>query len=346
MRRIIPISLFVLLLALLLPLLVIYTPELPEPDTPDLPDAYPAGLPLPTPEAPPGPEGPLDAELTLQVLLENGVHEMTMMDFLQGVVAAEMPAQFHEEALKAQAVAARTYTLHRKLVTPTPRHPEADVCGDYACCKAFHSVDRLQERWGEGFEYYRARIAQAVGETDGVILLYDDQPILAAFHAASYGHTEASAAIWGTVPYLQSVPTHEGENDVPRFYDSVEMTFSQFRSTALEHLPEAVLDYGRIPYWISDITYTDAGRLDRLTIGGVVVAGAEFRRMFSLRSTAIQFTFSAETMTITTGGHGHGVGMSQFGANAMATEGHTYEEILNWYYTDVVLSRVSALFPQ
>jgi len=336
-------------LAILLPLFLVYMPEPPEPEeVPAEPAAEPVAQPAPEPEPPepeaaPLPDGSLDAGFTLSVLFGDEIREMTMADFLQGVVAAEMPALFHEEALKAQAVAARTYTLHRKLVTPTPRHPEADVCGDYACCQAYASVDRLQERWGEDFDYYRARIAMAVQATDGQVLLYDDQPILAAFHAASYGYTEASGAIWGAVPYLQSVPSHEGADQVPRFYYDVEITFSRFRETVLSHHPEAVLDDDNIPYWISNIVYTDSGRLDSLTIGGVLVQGARFRQMFSLRSTAIRFSFSDTGMTITTGGHGHGVGMSQFGANTMATAGYRYREILDWYYTGVVWSDVSEL---
>lgn len=354
MRRILSVSLLALLFAILLPLLLIHTSEPPEPaDMPSEALAEPTATPTPEPPEtepepeptpPPLPDGSLDAGFTLFVLLEDELHEMTMADFLQGVVAAEMPALFHEDALKAQAVAARTYTLHRKLVTPTPRHPEADVCGDFTCCQAYADVDTLQERWGEDFDKFRARIATAVQATDGQILLYDDRPILAAFHAASYGYTEASGAIWGeAVPYLQSVPSHEGVAQVPRFYYDVEIPFSTFRETVLSHHPAAVLDPDRVPDWISDMVYTDSGRLDTLNIGGVTVRGTQFRQMFSLRSTAVQFSFSDTTLTVTTGGHGHGVGMSQFGANTMATAGYTYQEILDWYYTGVTWSDVAAL---
>ena len=342
MRIILPLSLAVLLLVLLLPLFLVSSPEAAVPVSAEQGDPNPA----PTPYSPESEnqEVLLDEHLILRVLLGEEVHEMTMAEFLEGVVAAEMPARFHQEALRAQAVAARTYTLHRMLVAPTPRHPEAYVCGSYACCKAFHSPERLRERWGDSFEYYRARIVDSVRATDGMILLYDERPILAAFHAASYGFTETSGAIWGSVPYLQSVRSFESEADVPRFYETVTMSFAEFRDIAQQGLPGTVLDENHVPYWITDLRHTESGRVESLAIGGVRVTGPEFRRLFGLRSTAVQFSFGPEELSITTGGHGHGVGMSQFGANTMANLGLDYGAILDWYYTGVTMGRMDSLF--
>jgi len=286
------------------------------------------------------PLGYLDEELMLQVQIGDQIQEMTMAEYLQGVVAAEMPASFHLEALKAQAVAARTYTLHRMLVAPTARHPGAYVCGSYACCKAYHSPERLRERWGDDFGIHRQTIAQAVAGTDGSIMLYDNLPILAAFHAASSGFTEASGAIWNQLPYLQSVRTFESAADMPRYLVEVELTFDEFRQTAVQGIPGVQLAEDDASNWISDLTYTDSGRLANLTIGGVTVTGAEFRRLFGLRSTNITFSFPAQGMTIVTRGHGHGVGMSQFGANTLAGLGLTYEAILKWYYTNIDISQM------
>ena len=346
MRTILPISIVVLLLALLLPLILVSGPAplAPADEALDKPPAESEpGPPMPDTSDTVEPSTPLqDEAFILQVLLGDEVHAMSMAEFLLGVVAAEMPARFHPEALRAQAVAARTYTLHRMSEFPAARHPGAYVCGSYACCKAFHSPERLRVRWGDRFDYYSAIIADAVRATDGVILLYGGEPILAAFHAASYEYTEASGSIWGSLPYLQSVRTFEGEADVPRFYASVEMSFSQFRDAVRGTFPGAVLHDDNIPYWITEQRYTDAGRLDSLNIGGVTVTGPQFRRLFGLRSTAVRFAFDAQGLTITTGGHGHGVGMSQFGANAMAELGHTYEEILRWYYTNVTIGRMDS----
>ena len=354
MRFIVLASLGVLLLALLLPVLltpvpaeetteeVIYT-ELP-PEQPSPAESAEQAPALFYTSQQDMPLEPLDENLILQVQIGDQIQAMTMADYLQGVVAAEMPASFHLEALKAQAVAARTYTLHRMLVTPTARHPGAYVCGDYACCKAYHNAERLRERWGDEYDLHRQTIARAVEETDGVILLYDGLPILAAFHAASSGFTEASGAIWNQLPYLQSVRTFESAADMPRYLVEVELTFAEFRQTAGQGITGVQLEEDNASNWISDLAYTDSGRLANLTIGGVTVTGAEFRRLFGLRSTNIAITFESQGVTIVTRGHGHGVGMSQFGANTLAGLGLTYETILDWYYTDIAFARIDDLF--
>ena len=350
MRFIIPLSLFILLISLLLPLLLISSPEFEElreeEETPEAVEAAAVAEPPPlhAPEPQAG-QGTLDESIMLQVLIGDEVIELSMAAYLRGVVAAEMPARFHPEALKAQAVAARTYTLHRTLIAPTPRHPEAYVCGSYACCKAYHDEARLRERWGADYEHYSAIIAQAIAETDGLILVYENQPILAAFHSSSYGYTEASGAIWGDVPYLQSVRSHEGPSEVPNYYSTTELSYAEFRQIAT-NFPGVTLEEGNTPYWIRHVIYTDSGRLGSIEIGGVTLTGPEFRRLFSLRSTAITFTFGDTHMTITTGGYGHGVGMSQFGANTMAELGLGFAAILDWYYTGVNLISAESLFSQ
>ena len=350
MRIILPISLLILLLTLLLPLLLVSSPEWEEEGDGEAPEEQDNVHPVRNPpllldnQGENETAGVLDERILLQVLVGEEVQEMTMAAYLQGVVAAEMPARFHPEALKAQAVAARTYTLHRMLVAPTARHPEAYVCGDYACCKAYHNRERLRERWGGNYSRYSEIIARAVAETDGLILSYEGLPILAAFHAASYGFTEASGAIWGEVPYLQSVRTFEGVQEVPGYYTTVKLTFAEFREIALT-FPGVSLPEDKIPYWISNVTRTDSGRIASLNLGGAEVSGAEFRRLFSLRSTAVTFAFDGTHISLTTGGHGHGVGMSQFGANTLAEIGLEFNQILDWYYTGVTLVRVDSLFP-
>ena len=191
-------------------------------------------------------------------------------------------------------------------------------------------------RWGEDYDTFRAVLIQAVSDTDGLILIYENQPILAAFHSSSAMFTEASGAVWTQQrPYLQSVRSFESNVDVPNFYSTVEMSFDEFRNIAMASKPEASLPDEGIQYWISELEYTDSGRLSGLNIGGVRVTGAEFRRIFGLRSTNVEFDFDGEGMTLTVRGYGHGVGMSQFGANTMAQIGLGFEAILTWYYTDV-----------
>lgn len=349
MKKIALISLFVLLLALVLPLILVpgfyfYRPEEDlEPEEPSLEEEIQEIEEVPNPPSI-LPMAGQDANLILTVATESGVVYMSMEEYLIGVVAAEMPARFHREALRAQAVAARTYSLHRMLLEPASRHPNAYVCTSYACCKAYHDMESLQERWGDDFDYYIAIIQGAVNDTDGIVVLFEDMPILAAFHSSSYGFTEASGSIWNPVPYLQSVESFESAEDVPRFYDVVELSFPEFRTIAQNNISGTNLRDDNTPYWISDITYTPSGRLAHLQIGGVEVTGAQFRRIFSLRSARVMLSFSQEGITITTGGWGHGVGMSQFGANTMANAGANFTEILLWYYTDVTLGHMDKLF--
>ena len=230
------------------------------------------------------------------------------------------------------------------LVAPAARHPDAYVCGDYACCKAYHSTERLQERWGEQFYAHRRTIESAIAATDGIILLYENRPILAAFHAASYGYTEASGSLWNPVPYLQSVRSFEGVSEVPNFYYTVTHTFHAFRDIVQAQHPTAHLPDGDEAAWISNVIHTPSGRLAELSVGGVTLTGAQFRSLFGLRATMVQFSFDATSITLTTGGHGHGVGMSQFGANTKATIGLSFDAILQWYYTNVTLALLDDLF--
>lgn len=280
----------------------------------------------------------LDKSMTITVLLNDEVIEMTLYDYLTGVVAAEMPVTFEAEALKTQAVAARTYTMYKKLVSPSTNHPDADVCGSYTCCSAYSPDTALREQWGEDYEANLDIITTAVRETDGVILTYNEEPILAAFHSSSSGKTEASADIWGDVPYLQSVKTFEDEETVPNFYSAVELTYDEFKDTFLGSYPEAVLDGADTQNWITDIVRSQTGRITSIIIGGVTLSGVDFRNLYSLRSTNIEIEYGELGLTLTAKGYGHGVGMSQYGANYLASMGLDYAHILTWYYTGVTLT--------
>lgn len=285
----------------------------------------------------------LDASLTISVLLDGQSVEMTMLEYLKGVISAEMPVTFQSEALKAQAVAARTYTLYKKLVSPSTKHPNADVCGDYTCCKAYSSESVLRERWGADYDTNIAIITAAIADTDGQIITYENKPILAVFHSSSAGTTEASADLWNDVPYLQSVKTFEDEGTVPNYYTGVEMTYDEFKSAFSSAYPQADFSQDNPEDWIVDITRSDSGRITGLTVAGVKISGADFRSLFSLRSTAIDFEFGETGITLKTQGYGHGVGMSQYGANYLAAMGLDCAHILSWYYTGVTLTTFETL---
>lgn len=276
---------------------------------------------------------------TLRIQGSDGqVTEMDLNEYLWGVVAAEMPASFSQEALKAQAVAARTYALHRG---PTQNHPDADLCTDYACCQAWIAKDTAQGNWGDNALAYTNKITTAVADTGNQVILYNGQLIDAVFHSSSASATQDAVEVWGnSVPYLQSVDSPEGEG-VPNYQSEVTMTAQEFKDAFLAAHAEAVLE-GDPTAWIGEIQRTDGGSVHTITIGGVTVTGAQARQIFSLRSATFDVSCSGDTFTFAVTGFGHGVGMSQYGADTMAKAGKTYQEILLHYYTDVTVAECPA----
>lgn len=264
---------------------------------------------------------------------EGQVVEMSMSDYLWSVTAAEMPASFELEALKAQAVTARTYTAW-KMKAGEEIHPDADVCTEFACCQAFISPENVRAGWGEEANRYTEKIRKAVEETDGEIMTYQGEIVQAVFFSSAAGRTEDAVAVWGNaVPYLVGVDSPEGEN-VPNYRTQVTLTQGQFREIFLERFPKADLS-GSPESWFRNISTTASGRVAQMEVGGVVVKGTELRSLFDLRSTSFAVEFDEEHVRFQVTGYGHGVGMSQYGANTMAQQGKTYQEILTWYYTGV-----------
>ena len=275
-----------------------------------------------------------DEKRKVTVLIGDKPYEMTVHDYLIKVVAAEMPVSFEPEALKAQAVAARTY-LQRALASP--KHDNADICASSDCCQAYSTEKKLREKWGEDYERYLEKITAAVENTDGEYLSYEGKAALAAFHSSSAGVTENSGAIWNELPYLVSVSSPETAENVPNYISKLTLKDIDFRDTILYLKPEADMT-GEASSWVSDIKRNDSGRVEKAVIGGVEFTGAELRKLFSLRSTAFELSHSDGQFTFTVTGYGHGVGMSQYGANAMAKNGSDYKEILAHYYPGTTLS--------
>ena len=280
------------------------------------------------------PPGEIDSARTLRVLDGDTVTEMSFSDYLQGVLRAEMPASFQEDALRAQAVAARTYTYY-KMSSGGNHGDTADICTDHSCCQAFLGKDRAAENWGKNAERYEAKIENAVSATDGQVMLYGGAPILAVFHSSSAGETWNSGEVWAQdLPYLQSVSSPEGEG-VPNYYSTVELTEAEFREKFLAARPEADLS-GPASGWIRD-PVMDGVHVESVTIGGVSVSGPSVRSIFGLRSASFTAEAGDGKITFYVTGYGHGVGLSQYGANAMAEAGSTWREILEHYYTGVTI---------
>ena len=280
----------------------------------------------------PGTQRPAAARL--RVLHNGAVLEADTEDYLIGVVAAEMPADFAPEALKAQAVAARTYALY---CAETGKHPDADVCTDYRCCQAWRSEEDMLETWGGDFEEKYRRIADAVRSTAGEVLRYEGAAAFTAFHSSSAGFTEDCGAIWNDRPYLVSVYSPEGAENVPNYVSRAVCAPLDFRDTLLAAAPEA--DFTAAPEdWVSEILRDESGRVSCAVIGGVPFSGVKLRELFSLRSTAFSLDWADGVFQFTVTGFGHGVGMSQYGANVMADRGADYRAILAHYYPGTELS--------
>jgi len=283
---------------------------------------------LSTPSAAPIESGGGDANTALRVKDGDAVAEMSMRDYLIGVLAAEVPAKFEPQALAAQAAAARTFALYNKNADK-PKHTDADICTDYHCCADYADEARMREKWGADYDANLAKITAAVDETNGVYLTYDGAPILAVFHAASYAATENSENVWGSAyPYLRSAISPETEEDYAQLISSVTISLPDFKAAILAEYPEADLS-GDI---IGAAIETTTGRISTIKIGGVRIEGTKLRQMFELRSTALSIEISGGDVIITTAGYGHGVGLSQYGANAMAKAGASWRQILRNYY--------------
>ena len=330
-RQVTATALILLLVLFLLPLLLFGTAGLDVPE-----EAAPTGE-LPIDRTVVTPQPSMDSQTQIRVALDDGsVLTLGLDHYLWRVVAAEMPASFEPEALKAQAAAARTYTLS-KLGRTVENHPDADVCTDITCCQAYIDPDQAAANWGDSAAAYTAKITAAVSETDGMAILYDGQPIQAVFFSSAAGRTVDAVEVWGnSVPYLTSVDSPEGE-EVPNYHSTAAFSLDDFKSKLLGKYPEADLS-GDPAGWFQNLTPNSAGGVETIDVGGVTVSGGTLRTLFDLRSTSFTVTASADGVTFSVTGYGHGVGMSQYGANTLAREGKTYDEILKWYYTGVEVS--------
>ena len=277
--------------------------------------------------APEDPSPSADAAARLTVLTGAGTAEMTMAQWLPNAVAAEMPVSFGPEALKAQAVAARTYAMSAR------RHENADICilGG-GCCVAWRDEASLRRLWGDGYEKNMAAVLAAVEETDGQYLAYEGQAIQAVFHASSLGTTEASSAIWSAQPYLVSVPTPEQDADVPDLVTTAFFTAKELAGAL------GVAPAGDPAEWLDEPRLDGACRVASLAVGGTVFSGQAVRSALGLRSTAFTADWDGARFRFTIAGYGHGVGMSQYGAQLYAAQGMDYRAILAHYYPGTELT--------
>lgn len=264
----------------------------------------------------------------MPVLMPDGIIQKIQLDeYLTGVVLGEIPAQFQPEAQKAQAVVARTYAL-RSYESGT-KHPGGAVCTEPSCCQGYCSKADYLAKGGTEEDYQKIRAA--VISTAGEVLVYEGELIDATYFSSSGGRTEDALAVWGSdVPYLQATDSSESA-----YYDTTVATVT-FTAAEFSEALGQVLD-GNPATWFGAVTYTAGGGVDTIDIGGTVYKGTTLRQRLGLRSTAFTMTAAGDHITVTTRGYGHRVGMSQYGAEAMAIEGSTYTQILAHYYKGTTL---------
>ena len=276
----------------------------------------------------------------VSVSIDGRLENMELEDYLVGVVAAEMPASSEPAALQAQAVAARTFTvLHMTGGAKCAHGAEGcTVCSDPSCCQAYLGEAALRGAWGDRYDENIKKIRAAVEDTRGVIVAYEGRPISALYHASSGPATENSEAVFAmALPYLVSVESFEGEREAV----SVQ-TFSAAELVDIlnEAHPDARL---RLPLEKGDIDIwgrTESGRVQLVQTGSTVITGGQVRALLGLKSTDFTVEISETEVSFTCVGYGHGVGMSQLGANEMAKEGYSYEEILLHFYTGTELAKI------
>lgn len=265
------------------------------------------------------------------------VMELSMRDYVLGAVLAEMPATYCSEALKAQAVAARTYALRQRekqRLSPDPELMGADISNDSRKFQAYFTPEQAKDFYGSGYEAYCQKAADAVDDTDRLALFYDDEPIVAAFHSTSGGKTESAEVVWGNpAPYLVPVESPE-DTESPTYLEEEVFTEKEFRKKLEKELPDANFS---VPAgeWIEIRETSTSGTVTEMLAGGEKLSGTDFRSIFSLRSANFTVVYNAdeENFYVTTKGCGHGVGLSQYGANAMGENGSDFREILLHYYT-------------
>lgn len=274
--------------------------------------------------------------LNVYLAQEEMIQPMTLSGYVCGVVAAEMPASYHMEALKAQAVAARTRVWKQKQQGGCSLHPGADICTDSAHCQGYATLKQCRQQWGSAYESYRDRILLAEGETQNQLITYEGEPITVLYHAISGGRTEDAQAVFSQpVPYLVSVHS-DGEEQTRGFTQEITLSFAEIA----QRLTDAgwPLSADEVRRTLSVDAYTQTGRVASMQAGGYRISGRDFRKALSLRSMWFSMRTDAENVTFVQRGYGHGVGMSQAGANSMAAEGADYAAILTHYYPGVEIS--------
>lgn len=259
---------------------------------------------------------------------------MDMEEYLYGVLAGEMPANFEIEALKAQALAARTYIKYKEDQGSNSKHKNAIVCTDFRHCQEYKSPQELESTNGKSWmESSYKKIKQAVDETKGQIITYQGNPILTLYFSTSSGKTENSEEVFSTkYPYLQSVDSPYDKN-APKYISALELSNSEFVNLFEKSYGNIKIDANNLSNEVKIKNRSEGGAVEIIKIGDKEIKGTDVRNILSLNSANFEIKFKNDSVQVNVKGYGHGVGMSQWGAQGMAEEGYKYYEILSHYYT-------------
>jgi len=275
--------------------------------------------------------------LSLYLHREKKSIRLGLEEYIVGVVASEMPASFKPEALKAQAVASRTYALRRLLKGGCSQG--CDLCSSSSCCQAYKTDAELKKTWGLKYSENLAKISEAVESTKGEALYYNGELIEALYHAASGGYTEDSENVFKAAePYLRSVKS-ENEEGSKYLTSSTRLSRKAFVKAVNGAWPSAKLKASALERQVKILSRFESGRVECIKLGGAEATGRELRGLLELKSALFTLEFTKTDAIFHTRGFGHGVGMSQAGANGMASKGAGYKEILSHYYTGATISR-------
>lgn len=245
-----------------------------------------------------------------------------MEEYLVGVVAAEMPASFNSEALKAQAILARTYAL-KKI-------SKGEKLTDTVSTQAYIDKTEMQNKWGNDYSKYYNKIVSAVNGTKGQVVKYKGNYIEALYHSTSNGKTESAKEVWGQdIPYLKSVDSS---------WDKKTSAYLKIENKEIDKVMEILGININKNTNIEILSKDESGRVRKIKVEDKIYDGIEFRNLFGLRSTDFDITITEKGLEIITRGYGHGVGMSQYGANEMAKMGYNYKDIINHYYQNVKIT--------
>lgn len=272
-------------------------------------------------------EGNLKKNLTVRILLDGQPITMELENYIIGVVAGEMPASFEVEALKAQAVASRTYALYKKKVNENELYDLTSNTNN----QVYLTEEKMHSKWGDDYQLYYNKIKEAVMDTKGEVLTYYGNIIEAFYFAMSAGNTLESASVFNeNREYLKSVESKYDNKDLKNYEVTVDFNYEEFKSKLGLTCENNSID---------KINYNSIGYVDDITVCGSIFKGTDFRSKLGLRSTNFEIHLG-EKVSITTRGYGHGVGMSQYGANGYANSGYSYEDILKHYYTGVEITNI------